>query len=251
MLDERVLQAVRAGQFHVYAVREGGRGAGAAGGHRSVPRTRGRFPKGSVNDLVVARRRYPNSAWKRTTRKRTSRRRKRPSRRRTRPRRRRTESGALPEPAEGGAGKPRPRAFQPCGQVPAGAMRNLAAGVAQNWEPREDAAMPRNLPHPPFAGLTTRIECVVRPLAEKNGLWTLLAPPACPAPQPSAIRAQGPSTTAGGRRGVAGDCRLLLAQRLYRSRRPADLAPAPGGELRRLNGERRPHVGDYLFRPES
>ncbi|PXC03074.1 hypothetical protein C0043_33120, partial [Pseudomonas aeruginosa] len=23
------------------------------------------------------------------------------------------------------------------------------------------------------------------------------------------------------------------------------------GELRRLNGERRPHVGDYLFRPES
>ncbi|MCY1355953.1 hypothetical protein D9M69_423920 [compost metagenome] len=56
MLDERVLQAVRNGQFHVYAVRHVdealsllvGREVGAAD-------EQGRFPDGSVNALVVER----------------------------------------------------------------------------------------------------------------------------------------------------------------------------------------------------
>ena len=56
MLDERVLQAVRAGQFHVYAVREVDEAlALLVGKPVGAQDERGRFPKGSVNDLVVAR----------------------------------------------------------------------------------------------------------------------------------------------------------------------------------------------------
>ena len=56
MLDERVLQAVRAGQFNVYAVRHVDEAlsllVGEAAGH---PDEKGRFPKGSVNARVVER----------------------------------------------------------------------------------------------------------------------------------------------------------------------------------------------------
>ena len=56
MLDDRVLQAVRAGQFNVYAVRHVDEAlsllVGEAAGH---PDEKGRFPKGSVNARVVER----------------------------------------------------------------------------------------------------------------------------------------------------------------------------------------------------
>ena len=56
MLDERVLQAVRDGQFNVYAVRHVDEAlsllVGEAAGH---PDEKGRFPKGSVNARVVER----------------------------------------------------------------------------------------------------------------------------------------------------------------------------------------------------
>ncbi|MDN5517209.1 MAG: ATP-dependent protease, partial [Pseudomonas sp.] len=56
MLDERVLQAVREGQFNVYAVRHVDEAlsllVGEAAGH---PDEKGRFPKGSVNARVVER----------------------------------------------------------------------------------------------------------------------------------------------------------------------------------------------------
>lgn len=56
MLDERVLQAVRAGQFNVYAVRHVDEAlsllVGEPAGH---PDEKGRFPKGSVNARVVER----------------------------------------------------------------------------------------------------------------------------------------------------------------------------------------------------
>ncbi len=131
MLDERVLQAVRAGQFHVYAVREVDEAlALLVGKPVGAQDEKGRFPKGSVNDLVVARlQEISELGMEEDDKEKDKPAEKRPSWRRTRPRRRRTEPGALSEPVEGGAGKPRPRAFQPCGQVPAGAMRNLAAGV--------------------------------------------------------------------------------------------------------------------------
>ena len=113
--------------------------------------------------------------------------------------------------------------------------------------------MPRNLCLiRPCLGLTTRIECVVRPLAERTDSGPCFAPPACPAPQPSAIKAQGPfhgPLVAEGVLQAIADC---LAQQGYiEAVDPPIWRLHLQGELRRLNGERRPHVGDYLFRPES
>lgn len=56
MLDERVLQAVRAGRFHVYAVRQVDEALGLLLGEPAgSPDSEGRFPEGSVNARVVAR----------------------------------------------------------------------------------------------------------------------------------------------------------------------------------------------------
>lgn len=41
-------------------------------------------------------------------------------------------------------------------------------------------------------GITTRIECVIRPLGSGNGMWTLLFAAGMANEQPSAIKAQGP-----------------------------------------------------------
>ena len=41
-------------------------------------------------------------------------------------------------------------------------------------------------------GLVTRIECIIRPLAGGNGLWTLLCAAGMDSTQPTAIKAQGP-----------------------------------------------------------
>lgn len=42
------------------------------------------------------------------------------------------------------------------------------------------------------AGMVTRIECVIRPLASGNGMWTLLFAAGMEGDQPSMVRAQGP-----------------------------------------------------------
>ncbi|TBU92934.1 Lon protease family protein [Phytopseudomonas dryadis] len=56
MLDERVLQAVRAGQFHVYAVRHVDEALSLlVGEDAGTPDDKGRFPDGSVNARVVER----------------------------------------------------------------------------------------------------------------------------------------------------------------------------------------------------
>ncbi|WP_375740186.1 Lon protease family protein [Pseudomonas boanensis] len=56
MLDERVLQAVRNGLFHVYAVRQADEALGLLVGEPAgVPDEKGQFPEGSVNARVVAR----------------------------------------------------------------------------------------------------------------------------------------------------------------------------------------------------
>ncbi|WP_394560659.1 Lon protease family protein [Aquipseudomonas alcaligenes] len=56
MLDERVLQAVRNGQFHVYAVRHVDEALGLLLGEPAgAPDAKGQFPKGSVNARVVER----------------------------------------------------------------------------------------------------------------------------------------------------------------------------------------------------
>ena len=56
MLDERVLQAVRAGQFHVYAVRQADEALSLLVGEPAgEPNDKGEFPEGSVNARVVER----------------------------------------------------------------------------------------------------------------------------------------------------------------------------------------------------
>jgi predicted ATP-dependent protease len=56
MLDERVLQAVRAGQFHVYAVRQVDEALSLlVGEDAGSPNEAGQFPSGSVNARVVER----------------------------------------------------------------------------------------------------------------------------------------------------------------------------------------------------
>lgn len=56
MLDERVLQAVRAGQFNVYAVRQVDEALGLLVGEAvGAPDADGQFPEGSVNARVVER----------------------------------------------------------------------------------------------------------------------------------------------------------------------------------------------------
>ncbi|WP_324731813.1 Lon protease family protein [Pseudomonas paeninsulae] len=56
MLDERVLQAVRAGQFHIYAVRQVDEALSLlVGEDAGTPDAEGKFPPGSVNARVVER----------------------------------------------------------------------------------------------------------------------------------------------------------------------------------------------------
>ena len=55
MLDERVLQAVRAGQFHIYAVRHVEALSLLVGEDAGSPNEQGQFPAGSVNARVVER----------------------------------------------------------------------------------------------------------------------------------------------------------------------------------------------------
>ncbi|MEE9101554.1 MULTISPECIES: AAA family ATPase [Pseudomonas] len=56
MLDERVLQAVRNGQFHIYAVRQADEALSLLVGQPAgAPDAKGNFPKGSVNARVVER----------------------------------------------------------------------------------------------------------------------------------------------------------------------------------------------------
>jgi predicted ATP-dependent protease len=56
MLDEKVLQAVRQGQFHVYAVRQADEALSLLVGEPAgEPDAEGQFPEGSVNARVVER----------------------------------------------------------------------------------------------------------------------------------------------------------------------------------------------------
>jgi predicted ATP-dependent protease len=56
MLDEKVLSAVRAGQFHVYAVRQADEALSLLVGEPAgAPDENGAFPEGSVNARVVER----------------------------------------------------------------------------------------------------------------------------------------------------------------------------------------------------
>lgn len=101
-------------------------------------------------------------------------------------------------------------------------------------------------------GLTTRIECLIRPLAGERGLWTLLCAAGMSGAQPSAIKAQGPFHGPLVAEAVLDSIAQCLAVQGYEP-----CADEPiwrlhlQAELRRLNGERCRHLGDCQFRPES
>lgn len=101
-------------------------------------------------------------------------------------------------------------------------------------------------------GLTTRIECLVRPLAGERGLWTLLCAAGMSGTQPSAIKAQGPFHGPFVAEDVLDSIAQCLAVQGYE---PCTDEPIwrlhLQAELRRLNGEYCRHLGDYQFRPES
>jgi len=113
--------------------------------------------------------------------------------------------------------------------------------------------MPRNLCLiRPCLGLTTRIECAIRPLAGENGLWTLLCAAGMAGAQPTAIKAQGPFFGPFVAEGVLDAISDCLAQQGYvEASDPPIWQLHLQAELRRLNGERCRHLGNYQFRPES
>ncbi|QKE64513.1 hypothetical protein HNE05_14550 [Aquipseudomonas campi] len=103
-----------------------------------------------------------------------------------------------------------------------------------------------------WLGLTTRIECVIRPLAGERGLWTLLCAAGMSGAQPSAIKAQGPFHGPFVAEAVLDSIAQCLAVQGYvECTEPHIWRLHLQAELRRLNGEHCPHVGDYQFRPES
>lgn len=101
-------------------------------------------------------------------------------------------------------------------------------------------------------GLTTRIECLIRPLAGERGLWTLLCAAGMSGAQPSAIKAQGPFHGRFEAESVLDSIAQCLAVQGYEACTDEPIWRLHlQAELRRLNGEHYRHQGDYQFRPES
>lgn len=100
-------------------------------------------------------------------------------------------------------------------------------------------------------GLCTRIECEIRPLAGDKGLWTLLCAAGMADAQPSAIKAQGPFHGACVAEGLLASVTESLALQGYeRSDEPPIWRLHLLAELRKLNSQHRPSLGDFLFRPD-
>jgi len=101
-------------------------------------------------------------------------------------------------------------------------------------------------------GLTTRIECEIRPLAGQRGLWMLLCAAGMSGAQPSAIKAQGPFHGPLAAEEVLDSiAECLLVQGYQACTEPMIWRLHLQAELRRLNGERCHSPGGYQSRPES
>ena len=101
-------------------------------------------------------------------------------------------------------------------------------------------------------GLVTRIECSIRPLAGDNGMWMLLFAAGMAGEQPSAIKAQGPFHGPYVAESVLNAIVDSLTLHGYQ------IADGPQiwcihlqAQLRRINGERVHHVGDFQSHPET
>ena len=96
------------------------------------------------------------------------------------------------------------------------------------------------------AGLRTRIECEIRPLADGSGLWPLLCAAGMDTAQPSAIKAQGPFPGACVVEGLLESISQSLALQGYESstERPIWCLHLQA-ELRRLNAGQRQHQSRF------
>lgn len=100
-------------------------------------------------------------------------------------------------------------------------------------------------------GLTTRIECEIRPLAGGRGLWTLLCAAGMSAAQPSAIKAQGPFHGPFVAEAVLDSIAQCLSVQGYEAcAEPMIWRLHLQAELRRLNGESGRHQVDFQLHPE-
>ena len=87
--------------------------------------------------------------------------------------------------------------------------------------------------------MTTRIECVIRPLNGENGLWTLLCAAGVSGAQPSAIKVQGPFHGPFVAEGVLDSIAECLAVQGYAvCEEPQIWRLHMQSELRKMNGER-------------
>jgi len=101
-------------------------------------------------------------------------------------------------------------------------------------------------------GLVTRIECSIRPLAQDNGMWTLLFAAGVAGEQPSAIKAQGPFHGPLVAESVLNAIVDSLTLHGYQvSEDPQIWCLHLQAQLRRINGERCRNLGDYQFHPET
>ncbi|HSX71708.1 MAG TPA: hypothetical protein VLF16_12340 [Pseudomonas sp.] len=101
-------------------------------------------------------------------------------------------------------------------------------------------------------GLTTRIECEIRPLAGQRGLWMLLCAAGMSGAQPSAIKAQGPFHGPLVAESVLDSIAECLAEQGYETCiEPRIWRLHLQAELRRLDGERHRELGGWQSRPES
>ncbi|MHB1368877.1 MAG: PA4575 family protein [Pseudomonadaceae bacterium] len=101
-------------------------------------------------------------------------------------------------------------------------------------------------------GLVTRIECMIRPLAGGNGLWTLLCAAGLADSQPTAIKVQGPFR---GPR-MAESVLEMIASNLQGqgycpSEDPAIWQLHMQAELRRVNANQARFLGGWESRPEA
>lgn len=101
-------------------------------------------------------------------------------------------------------------------------------------------------------GLTTRIECEIRPLAGDRGLWTLLCAAGMSGAQPSALKAQGPFYGVRAAEAVLESIAESLARQGYQACLEMPIWSLHLlAEWRRQNGEQRNRLPAYLQHPEG
>ncbi|MCQ4295603.1 hypothetical protein NAU58_08445 [Pseudomonas stutzeri] len=99
-------------------------------------------------------------------------------------------------------------------------------------------------------GLVTRIECVIRPLAGGNGLWTLLCAAGLADGQPTAIKVQGPFRGPAMAESVlAAIADNLMGQGYCESDDPSIWQLHMQAELRRVNANQARFLAGWESRP--